>query len=135
MATNDKDRHREYMKKWRAENPDKHRTAQNKYTNNNRKQTNEYYRGRTYKKYGLTVKEVNQTLVDQDNKCACCESEITLEASPKVTAFLDHCHTTNKARGLLCNLCNNALGFVKDNKRTLQNMIKYLERHGDGHFG
>lgn len=39
----------------------------------------------------------------------------------------DHNHETGKFRGYICALCNTALGYVKDNKQTLQNLIDYLE--------
>ncbi|MDE3022482.1 MAG: hypothetical protein KGI54_11555 [Pseudomonadota bacterium] len=32
-------------------------------------------------------------------------------------------------RELLCNDCNAALGFAKENINTLQKMITYLEKH------
>ena len=42
---------------------------------------------------------------------------------------IDHCHTTNRVRGILCHNCNTALGLLKDNKQTLQNMIDYVNKH------
>lgn len=41
---------------------------------------------------------------------------------------IDHCHTTGKVRGVLCNGCNIALGGVEDNIETLRGLIKYLEQ-------
>jgi len=38
----------------------------------------------------------------------------------------DHCHITGKFRGWICQRCNTALGFVKDNTETLQSLINYL---------
>jgi len=42
---------------------------------------------------------------------------------------IDHCHSTNKVRGVLCNNCNTALGLVGDNISTLTNAVKYLQKH------
>lgn len=39
---------------------------------------------------------------------------------------VDHCHTTSKIRGVLCNKCNQALGLFKDNPDNLLKAIKYL---------
>lgn len=39
---------------------------------------------------------------------------------------IDHCHKTKEVRGILCHNCNTALGLIKDNKQTLQNMLQYL---------
>lgn len=46
--------------------------------------------------------------------------------------FVDHCHKTNKIRGLLCINCNNGLGAFKDNVFSLNRAIQYLkENNGD----
>lgn len=39
----------------------------------------------------------------------------------------DHNHDTGQFRGWLCQNCNSALGFVKDNKEILERLIKYLK--------
>jgi hypothetical protein len=39
---------------------------------------------------------------------------------------IDHCHTTGKVRGLLCDNCNKGLGLFKDNPDLLNNAVKYL---------
>ena len=40
---------------------------------------------------------------------------------------VDHCHITNKVRGLLCHDCNRALGLLKDNTSILSSAINYLQ--------
>lgn len=40
---------------------------------------------------------------------------------------IDHCHKTNKFRGLLCSNCNSGLGLFKDNIERLQKAIEYLD--------
>lgn len=94
----------EYFKKWKDENPT-------------------YYRESHLKQnYGLSIEKLGQMVREQNNKCAICE-EVFIE-SPNV----DHCHRTNAVRGLLCKLCNSALGFFKDNEETLQRAIDYLRK-------
>ena len=44
---------------------------------------------------------------------------------------VDHNHTTKKVRGLLCNNCNAALGFAKENVATLELLIKYIKEHNE----
>jgi len=45
----------------------------------------------------------------------------------KTPFALDHCHTTMKVRGYICNRCNTALGLACDDKEVLQKMINYLD--------
>lgn len=100
-----KDKFREREKKWRQENPDKSYDTALKY------------------KYGITLEFVNKLKVKQNNKCKLCEKETKL--------LVDHCHTTGKIRGLLCNKCNVALGSFKDNIEVLQKAIDYLKQTND----
>jgi hypothetical protein len=68
---------------------------------------------------------------DQEGKCAVCDIEISIDKSDNghQTACVDHCHSTNKVRGLLCNHCNRALGLLKESKDILKNLINYLDIH------
>lgn len=87
------------------------------------------------KKYGITQSEYKQMFNEQQGKCKICERELTHDNSAlrlgekriASSCCIDHCHTTNKVRGLLCFHCNTALGHVFDNPLILQRMIGYLE--------
>lgn len=61
----------------------------------------------------------------QDGKCAGCDIEFTLLSPSDVV--LDHCHVTGEFRGLLCQGCNKALGFIKDSPDTARRLATYLE--------
>jgi len=61
-------------------------------------------------------------LKKQNNKCKICNTKFS-----KVTSNIDHCHTTNKVRGILCTACNMGLGLFKDNTENLTNAITYLK--------
>lgn len=86
------------------------------------KESNRLYQKKT--KYGLNAEEYYNMFESQNNKCAICGEEF----SDSNKAFVDHCHKTNKVRGLLCTRCNSLLGMAKDNIETLQNAIKYLSQ-------
>lgn len=77
-------------------------------------------------KYNITLDDFNKQLELQNNKCAICESEFKKEFHIHV----DHCHTTNIIRGLLCTYCNTALGSFQDNIKILNNAIIYLRNGG-----
>ena len=62
--------------------------------------------------------DLYEDLMKNEN-CQICDAELTKKC-------IDHCHSTNKIRGVLCNNCNTALGLVGDNVDTLHKMINYL---------
>ena len=72
-------------------------------------------------KYGISREQYEQMLVNQNNCCAICNKKIGWEAA------VDHCHTTNKVRGLLCRNCNLGLGGFKDNIETIRKAIAYVK--------
>lgn len=76
--------------------------------------------------YGITVEEYEELLISQNYKCAGCA---THQAELTKTLNVDHDHDTGEVRGLLCGNCNRALGLVKDNTKTLLNLITYLEKY------
>lgn len=59
------------------------------------------------RRYGVDRAMFEAMYFDQDGKCAI--NRCTREA-----ACVDHCHTTGRVRGLLCQGCNVAIGFVED---------------------
>lgn len=81
-------------------------------------------------KYGLTPEEWDKMYSEQQGCCAICgipESMITIGVNRRLN--IDHCHRTNKIRGLLCMNCNLALGMLSDDKEILKNAILYLEKY------
>lgn len=75
--------------------------------------------------YGITLDEYNGLLKIQNHECAGCGIKDT--EAPRNKLYVDHCHTTGKIRGLLCQHCNTALGMVKDSPDTLLSLINYLK--------
>lgn len=80
------------------------------------------------KKYGISLNKYNEMLVSQNYKCEICEA--TVEENGKLLA-VDHSHVTNKVRGLLCNNCNVAIGFIKDDKEKAIKLAKYIEKYNE----
>ena len=77
---------------------------------------------RTY--YGLSVEQRVQMAIDRDYRCDMCTRQF-----PDEQLCVDHCHDSNKVRGLLCTNCNLTLGHAHDDVQTLQNGINYLIFH------
>ena len=92
---------KDYMKKYRKNKPLKVRGFKLK------------------QKYGITLDDFNFLLAKQNGFCAICKIN-------KAT-HVDHCHTTKKVRGILCNNCNTGIGMLKENLKFLSNAITYLE--------
>lgn len=69
-------------------------------------------------KYDLSVAEYKQLLKLHSNQCAVCGSTSDL--------CVDHDHETNQVRGILCDKCNKALGFARDDIGILARLINYL---------
>lgn len=78
-------------------------------------------------KYGITQEQYEKMLLSQNGVCAICFNP----SADDRRLHIDHCHTTNKIRGLLCHKCNNGLGIFRDNPTILQSAVDYLILHGN----
>lgn len=81
------------------------------------------------KKYNLTEHEYFALCDSQNYSCAICHTHI--DKLRHIQLYVDHSHTTNKVRGLLCGSCNTALGMINDSIPLLKNAIKYLRKYED----
>jgi len=81
-----------------------------------------YYKPHQYMRTKFKLSEEQYDALMTNTHCQICQVPLTKKC-------IDHCHTTGKIRGVLCNNCNCALGLVKDNTDTLKTMINYLENH------
>lgn len=80
---------------------------------------------RIKKTYGITKEEYYNLIEAQGGLCPICN--ITLDGDSQID--VDHCHKTNKVRGILHTLCNKALGCLDDNPQRFRNAIAYLENN------
>ena len=84
---------------------------------------------RIKKQYGLTQEQVQHMLTAQNNQCAICSTDFNSSHD----VMIDHCHSTNNVRGLLCITCNWLLGHSRDNPALLVKAANYLiERKNNG---
>ena len=114
---------RNKSKEWRDKNHEK----VVKYRTKNKKKE---HRNSIKRKYGVSIEWFDETLKNQNNKCAICKKELTWDDKQN-TPHVDHCHDSGIVREILCNRCNSILGICKEQEDILYNALKYLEKwHG-----
>ena len=76
------------------------------------------YRAR---RYGMSTEDYDALLARQGGVCAICRQKSDRRLA------IDHCHVTNRVRGLLCHKCNVGLGNFGDDTDRMRMAIEYLE--------
>lgn len=76
-------------------------------------------------KFGVTQERVNQQWELQKGLCALCSK--ALHRDTPQGCHVDHCHVTNRFRGLLCGTCNTALGALGDTPESLERVLSYVQ--------
>jgi hypothetical protein len=126
------------MRNWRAKHRDAYNRSQKQYREKNKEKLRAQRKRRyaeTYDpkkrraeviqvKWGLTTKMYQAMSKSQKHRCAICGCK----KNGKHFA-VDHCHKTEKIRGLLCSSCNLAISHFKENIAILKNAILYLKKH------
>jgi sulfur relay (sulfurtransferase) complex TusBCD TusD component (DsrE family) len=82
--------------------------------------------------YGMAPEEYIALFNAQNGVCAACgRPETTNDPRTKQVKNLqiDHCHTTDEVRALLCKECNNALGLLHDDAERIRMLLSYAELH------
>lgn len=82
-------------------------------------------------RYGITAEDYAAMVTHQGDRCAICGTD-SPGTRTKVWS-VDHCHTTNEVRGLLCHRCNMGLGYFKDDPERLAAAVRYLIRPRSPH--
>jgi len=84
---------------------------------------------RMKKTYNITPDDYDKILASQQNACAICRATTNQKQARHFGIFdIDHCHDTNKIRGLLCGSCNRGIGQLKHSVDILKSAIAYLKR-------
>lgn len=71
---------------------------------------------------GITVAQYHALVAQQNGLCGVCKR--------RPASDLDHCHESNRFRGLLCAACNRILGTVQDDASLLRALADYLDSGG-----
>jgi len=78
---------------------------------------------RKLQKYALTKDRFQAMLVQQNNACEICR--MTFVGTP----YVDHCHTTQEVRGLLCSKCNTGYGLLNEDVAVFESCIAYTKKY------
>ena len=82
---------------------------------------------RVISQYGMSFKEYELLIIAQNNRCAICNKPESQQLNGKLKRLaVDHCHTTGKVRGLLCQRCNTDIGFFNDDWCLVNRAMDYL---------
>lgn len=73
--------------------------------------------------FGLRAEQYQQMFRSQGGACKICR-----KPSDKTLA-VDHCHSTGRVRGLLCENCNRGIGLLGDDAERLRAAAEYLEEN------
>lgn len=92
------------------------------------------------RKYGVPMEYLLELLAKQNECCAICKLHwrdcVPSKHSKYDMVFLqylyvDHCHTTGRVRGLLCNKCNIAIAMLDENLERFDAAKRYLNAGAD----
>ena len=76
------------------------------------------------RKWGITGMQYKTMLKSQKGVCAIC-GKANINKNRRLA--VDHCHKSNKIRGLLCGKCNIGIGQFNDNPKLLRKAALYIE--------
>jgi hypothetical protein len=116
-----KDKVRKIQKKYRVKNLRRYAKNQAEWRRRNLRKHHDTFVKRTY---GIGHERVKQMFVEQNGKCAVCENGFR----NRKDMHIDHDHSTNQIRQLLCQNCNMGIGSFKENASILLRASEYISR-------
>jgi Recombination endonuclease VII len=146
----------QYMREWRAKRkaaglPTEYRTDEQKraralaglarYHEKRREQKLEFqqrprrgtpdhvWRNALRRNYDTTPEFIYDLYLAQRKLCCLCRQEIAEPGTGAGGVHIDHCHSSGRIRGILCQPCNHMLGLAKDSAETLLRAAAYLKEH------
>jgi hypothetical protein len=115
----------DFGRKLRRERPEHVKLRKKQWEQANPKKYNRMVRRTVLKKMGFTSEKIEEILAKLELATRC---DICLRTIEEIgTLRVDHCHSTGKFRGFLCNSCNLGLGKFQDDLETLKRAVFYLE--------
>lgn len=113
-------------KQWREQNRERYRISKSTYKQRLPEAHRMWNRSRHLrKKYGLTEAAYNRMLAAQNGLCAICAAPPN---GKTLKLYVDHDASTAAIRGLLCQKCNSAIGFLSHNPAIIRRAADYVEQ-------
>lgn len=88
-----------------------------RYREDNPEYKEEMRKKRKMKLYNITRDDLIE--IEKADACESCGDQAEL--------CIDHDHETGRVRGMLCNPCNKALGFLREDPERMLSLIKYTK--------
>lgn len=76
--------------------------------------------------FNITVEEYEDILTSQNGTCAICQKSERISGRHLA---VDHCHDSKQIRGLLCAMCNTAIGKLGDSTILIKRALEYVQIH------
>ena len=112
------------VKAWRKKNPEKWKLQRERYRRKNPDKTKDKtWRDHLRRHYGISVEEYILMLAEQNGVCLVCKRH-PLQVGK---LHVDHDHSTDTLRGLLCGSCNRALGLLGEDPQRIRSLAEYVE--------
>ena len=115
---------RERTRKWREANLDQAFANQQAFVASGGKRRADR-RSYLKRRYGMTIEQYDAMLESQGGGCFIC-GRLPRE---DISLHVDHDHSTEKVRGILCFCCNNALADFQEDPQLLTKAVAYLAKH------
>ncbi len=107
--------------------PNKCKPCTREYQRNRRSAWRDNREAALQRKFGMTLRQYEKMLWDQDGLCAICERpQSGKRGGVTIQLCVDHDHETGQVRALLCTSCNIGLGNFGDDVERLTTAISYL---------
>lgn len=123
---------KEYKRAWNVANRERLADMQRVRVRKDPKKYRQYFRNHyLLKTYGINQEQYEEMYRLQGGVCAICGGMPDIVKHGITRLAIDHCHSTGKIRGLLCNNCNAGMGILGDTMAHLEAAMAYLKRFTD----
>lgn len=141
-----KERKIKQSKEWRKNNPEKRKGSEERYRGKNKEKIKKrkvewqkVNKDKSYgyclkNKYGITLEDLKEMIVEQDNKCLRCGKPFEGVGYEQNAPVVDHDHSYPKGdpdsiRGIIHGRCNFMIGQHKDSIEELELSVDYLKKY------